>query len=89
MKSLMIEIIYKFQLLLYLIIEEISEKRNINEFLICIGKTINKSGFYNLLDDSQNTYIEVNIYIYIRGSLYKFPHFFCMGTFIDSTRMKL
>ena len=25
----------------------------------------------------------------IRGSLNKFPDFFCMGTFIDSTRMKL
>ena len=25
----------------------------------------------------------------IRGSLNKFPDFFCMGTFIDSTHMKL
>ena len=30
-----------------------------------------------------------NIYIYIRGSLNKFPDFFPMGTFIDSTHMKL
>ena len=29
------------------------------------------------------------IYIYIRGSLNKFTDFFCMGTFIDSTHMKL
>ena len=28
-------------------------------------------------------------YIYIQGSLNKFPDFFCMGTFIDSTHMKL
>ena len=28
------------------------------------------------------------IYIYIRWSLNKFPDFFRMGTFIDSTRMK-
>ena len=27
--------------------------------------------------------------IYIRGSLNKFPDIFCMGTFIDSTHMKL
>ena len=27
--------------------------------------------------------------IKIRGSLNKFPDFFCMGTFIDSTHMKL
>ena len=30
-----------------------------------------------------------NIYIYIRGSLNKFPDFFRMSTFIDSTHMKL
>ena len=29
------------------------------------------------------------LYIYIRGSLNKFPDFFCMGTFIASTYMKL
>ena len=29
------------------------------------------------------------IYIYIRGSLDKFPDFFRTGTFIDSTHMKL
>ena len=26
---------------------------------------------------------------YIRGAFNKFPDFFCMGTFIDSTHMKL
>ena len=31
----------------------------------------------------------IYIYIYIRGSLDKFPDFFRMGTFIDSTHMKL
>ena len=31
----------------------------------------------------------IYIYIYIRVSLNKFPDFFCMGTFIDSTYMKL
>ena len=31
-----------------------------------------------------------NIYtLYTRGSLHKFPDFFRMGTFIDSTHMKL
>ena len=34
-------------------------------------------------------YIYIYIYIYIRGSLNKFPDFFRMGTFIDSTHMKL
>ena len=34
-------------------------------------------------------YIYIYIYIYIRGSLNKFPDFFQMGTFIDSTHMKL
>ena len=29
------------------------------------------------------------MYIYIQGSLNKFPDFFHMGTFIDSTHMKL
>ena len=31
----------------------------------------------------------IKIYIYTWGSLNKFPDFFCMGTFIDSTHMKL
>ena len=31
----------------------------------------------------------IYIYIYTRGSLNKFPDFFRMGTFIDSTHMKL
>ena len=31
----------------------------------------------------------IYIYIYIRGSLNKFPAFFRMGTFNDSTHMKL
>ena len=34
-------------------------------------------------------YIYIYIYIYIRRSLNKFPAFFRMGTFIDSTHMKL
>ena len=34
-------------------------------------------------------YIYIYIYIYTRGSLNKFPDFFCMGTFIGSTHMKL
>ena len=34
-------------------------------------------------------YIYLYIYIYIQGSLNKFPDFFHIGTFIDSTRMKL
>ena len=33
-------------------------------------------------------YVYIYIYIYIRGSLNKFPDFFRMGTFIDSTHMK-
>ena len=31
----------------------------------------------------------IYIYIYILGTHNKFPDFFCMGTFIDSTHMKL
>ena len=31
----------------------------------------------------------IDTYIYIQGSLNKFPNFFRMGTFIDSTHMKL
>ena len=34
-------------------------------------------------------YIYICICVYIRGSLNKFPDFFRMGTFIDSTHMKL
>ena len=34
-------------------------------------------------------YIYIYIYIYTRGSLNKFPSFFRMGTFIDTTHMKL
>ena len=45
----------------------------------------------------ENTEIPIYIYIYIhiaisfytRGSLNKFPDFFRMGTFIDSTHMNL
>ena len=31
----------------------------------------------------------IYIYIYLQGSLNKFPDFFRMGSFIDSTHMKL
>ena len=31
----------------------------------------------------------IYIYIYLRGACNKFPDFFRMGTFIDSTHMKL
>ena len=36
-------------------------------------------------------YAWIGIYIYISlwGAFSKFPDFFCMGTFIDSTHMKL
>ena len=34
-------------------------------------------------------YIYIYIYIYIRGSLNKFPDFFRMVIFIDSTHMRL
>ena len=34
-------------------------------------------------------HIYIYIYIYIRGSLKKFSDIFRMGTFVDSTRMKL
>ena len=37
----------------------------------------------------KHKHIYIYIYIYIRGSLYKFQNFFRMGTFIDSTHMKL
>ena len=36
-----------------------------------------------------NIYIYIYIYIYIRGAYDKFPYFFRLGTFIDSTHMKL
>ena len=32
---------------------------------------------------------QLYFYLYIQGSLNKFPDFFHMGTFIDSTHMKL
>ena len=34
-------------------------------------------------------YIPAHTHIYLRESLNKFPDFFCVGTFIDSTHMKL
>ena len=40
-------------------------------------------------DDDDDDDIYMYIYIYIRGSLSKFPDFFHMSTFIDSTYMKL
>ena len=36
-----------------------------------------------------HTYIYIYIYIYIRSAYDKFPDFFRVGTFIDSTHMKL
>ena len=36
-----------------------------------------------------SVYIYIYIYIYIQESLNKFPDFFRIGTFIDSTHMKL
>ena len=39
---------------------------------------------------TQKNYIFIfTVVIYIQGSLNKLPDFFCMGTFIDSTHMKL
>ena len=38
---------------------------------------------------SSRVLIYIYIYIYIRGSLNKFPDFFRIDTFIDSTHMKL
>ena len=38
---------------------------------------------------SESVYIYIYIYIYTQGSLNQFPDFFSMGTFIDSTHMKL
>ena len=40
-------------------------------------------------EESLSSYKKKRDYIYIRGSLNKFPDFFRIGTFIDSTRMKL
>ena len=34
-------------------------------------------------------YIYIYVCMFIQGSLNKFSDFFCMGTFIDSTHMKL
>ena len=34
-------------------------------------------------------YKKMNMCLYIRGAYDKFPDFFCMSTFIDSTHMKL
>ena len=44
--------------------------------------------------DKSNTkqiylWMTIYIYIYTRGAYDKFPDFFRMGTFIDSTHMKL
>ena len=33
--------------------------------------------------------IEIHLRTYLREACDKFPDFFCMGTFIDSTHMKL
>ena len=44
---------------------------------------------FNALKSKIKLYIYIYIYIYLRGSLNKFPDFFRMGTFIDSTLMKL
>ena len=47
-----------------------------------------------MLRGSTEKALEPNVFarqevIYIRGSLNKFPDFFRMGTFIDSTHMKI
>ena len=41
------------------------------------------------LFDDLTVYLQNVFTNHIRGSLNKFPDFFCMGTFIDSTHMKL
>ena len=49
-----------------------------------------KGSFGVILDYGRQLYfIYIYIYIYIRGAYDKFPDFFRMSTFIDSTRMKL
>ena len=41
------------------------------------------------MNRTPHTQMEISIYIYIRGSLNKFPDFLRMGLFIDSKHMKL
>ena len=53
------------------------------------GPTYFKIFFILSLDLQQNLYIYIYIYIYIRGLLNKFADFIRMGTFIDSTHVKL
>ena len=42
-----------------------------------------------VMDDEIKKVLIINYSSYIQGSLNKFPDFFRMGTFIDSTHMKL
>ena len=52
-----------------------------------LGKSLNQERFY--IYAHTHTHTHTHTHIYIRGSLNKFPDFFRVGTFNDSTHMKL
>ena len=55
-----------------------------------LSKAENEKKFRRILGTSNTVIYEIEFAIaYLRGPLNKFPDFFRMGTFIDSTRMKL
>ena len=53
------------------------------EIIVCLGFLVCVEYLFVLLS------LSLILDIYLRGSLNKFPDFFRMGTFIDSTHMKL
>ena len=65
----------------------VRKRRRIKNFILK-NLHINKKKLHNEKERTRK-YIYIYIYIYIRESLNKFPEFFRMGTFINSTHMKL
>ena len=60
----------------------INHQLDITTSYICLGNSVNYGRYF-----FRTLYIY--IYIYIRGAYDKFPDFFRMGTFIESTHVKL
>ena len=56
---------------------------------MCVYVCVQKFIVYSFLDTKWNRKPYIYIYPYRRGSLDKFPDFFRMDNFIDSTYMKL
>ena len=74
---------------LNLLINKLSIKSKVAVHLNIIRRVIKKESIGYMANGFNVTDISIYLSIYLRGAFNKFPDFIRMGTFIDSTHMKL